>query len=154
MSIQDKLAVEKQGFYFFDNKPMVVWGWNADMELHTENLKSLPLWIRLRDLNLKYWGMASLSKIGCLIGIPIKTDQFIKQKSMIKYARLLIEVPMEEPFPEYVDFFNENGELIRQQVNFEWVLTKCAHSSMFGHTAEVCKKKKNIRTEWRRVQQK
>jgi len=67
---------------------------------------------------------------------------------MIKYARLLIKVPMEGPFPKYVDFFNEKGQLITQQVHFEWVPTKCAHCSMFGHTVEVCKKKNNIIMEW------
>ena len=30
---------------------------------------------------------------------------------MIQYARLLIEVPIEGPFPEYVDFFDEKGQL-------------------------------------------
>ncbi|KAJ8423584.1 hypothetical protein Cgig2_002913 [Carnegiea gigantea] len=54
LHLQDKLTVEKRGFYFFDNKPFVVKGWNADLEMKTENLKSLPLWIRLLNLELKY----------------------------------------------------------------------------------------------------
>ena len=50
------------------------------MDLHTETLKSLPLWIRLPGLDLKYWGMTSLSNIGSLIGIPMKVDQYTKTK--------------------------------------------------------------------------
>jgi len=38
---------------------------------------------------------------------------------MIKYARLIIEVSMEGPFPKYVYFFNKHGQLIRQEVLFE-----------------------------------
>ena len=84
-------------------------GWNADLDLNIDNMTSLPLWIRLPNLDLKYWGLSNLSKIGSLIGIPLKTDQYTKMKSMIQYVRLLIEVPIEGPFPDHVDFFNEKG---------------------------------------------
>lgn len=73
--IHDKKAVEKKGFYLFDNKPFVVKGWNANLEMNNDNLHSLPLWIRRPNQELKYWGKSSLSKIGSLIGIPIKTYQ-------------------------------------------------------------------------------
>ncbi|KAJ8419302.1 hypothetical protein Cgig2_023141 [Carnegiea gigantea] len=64
-----------------------------------------------------------------------------------------VEVPINGPFPEYVEFFNEHDMLIRQQVKFEWTPCKCAHCGMYGHTEEVCKKKNATRKEWRRVQQ-
>jgi len=146
--LNDKISAEKRGFHFFGNKPFVVKGWNADLELNIEHMKSLPLWVRLPNLELKYWGISSLSKIGSLIGHPKKTDQFTKAKSMIHYARLLIEVPIEGPFPDHVDFFNEKGQLIRQQVQYEWLPTKCVHCKMLGHTSEECRKK-IIRKEWR-----
>jgi len=63
---------------------------------------------------------------------------------MLQYASMLIEEPIEGPFPDYVEFFNEKGQLIRQQVQFEWKPTKCTHCHMLGHTNEVCKKKKEI----------
>ncbi|KAJ8421613.1 hypothetical protein Cgig2_010180 [Carnegiea gigantea] len=150
---QNKTTVESKGFYFFGNKPFVVKGWNLELEMHTGNLKSIPLWIRLPNLELKYWSISSLSKIGSLIGIPIKTDQYTISKTMIQYARLLIEVPIEGPFPDYVDFFNEKGQLIRQQVQFDWKPTKCTHCHMLGHTNDICKKKKEIRKEWRLIVQ-
>ena len=148
---QDQLSVLRRGFYFFGNKPLVVKGWNADLTMNTDNLKSIPLWIRLPNLELRYWGLSSLSKIGSMIGTPIKTDHYTKSKSMIHYARLLIEVPIEGPFPDYVDFFNEKGQLIRQQVQFEWKPIKCTHCHMLGHTHDVCKKKKDARKEWRSI---
>ena len=43
--IQDKLAVEKRGIYFFDSKPMLVKGWNPSMDLQTESIQSLPVWV-------------------------------------------------------------------------------------------------------------
>ena len=34
-NLQDKLAVEKRGFYHFDRKPLLVKGWNPNMDLQT-----------------------------------------------------------------------------------------------------------------------
>jgi len=153
-NLQDKIHVEKRGFYFFDSKPMLVKGWNPNMDLQIETIRSFPLWVQLPALDIKYWGIECLSKIGSLLGAPIKTDKITKEKQAIRYARLLMEMPIEGPFPKHIDFFNEDGILIRQQVTYEWVPTKCTHCAMLGHTEDVCKKKKGIvRTERRKKAQ-
>ena len=107
----------------------------------------------MHALDIKYWGIESLSKIGSILGIPLKTDKFTKDKQVIRYARLLVEMQIDGPFPEYIDFFNEDGILIRQQVTYEWIPKKCAHCTMLGHSEDVCKKKGVIRTEWRQKSQ-
>ena len=63
----DKVAVEKHGIYFFDRKPMLVKAWNPTMDLQTETIRSLFLWIQLPALGIKYWGIESLRKIGSLL---------------------------------------------------------------------------------------
>lgn len=148
--LQDKQAVEKRGVYFFDRKPFLVKGWNPEMDLHTESIRSLPLWVHFPDLDLKYWGFDCLSKIGSLLGIPLKTDRITREKSMIGYARLLIEVPMEGPFPDFIEFFDEYGVLVHQPVKFEWKPCICEHCGLFGHLEDACRKKKP-RMEWRPV---
>jgi len=53
-NLTDKQVVEKRGFYYFDNKPLLVKSWNPAMDLQTETQKSLPLWVRFPDLDIKY----------------------------------------------------------------------------------------------------
>jgi len=132
---------------------MLVKGWNPFMDLQTESIRSLPVWVQLHALDIKNWGTDSLSKIGSILGIPLKTDKFTKDRQVIRYARLLVEMQIDGPFPEYIEFFNEDGILIRQQVTYEWIPTKCAHCAMLGHSEDVCKKKGVIRTEWRQKSQ-
>jgi len=150
-NLQDKLAVVTKGCYHFDRKPLLVKGWNPDMDLQTETITSLPLWIQLPNLDIKYWGTRSLSEIGSILGIPLKTDKFTKERSYLHYARLLIDMPISGPFPAYVEFFNDAEVLIRQEVVYEWLPTKCDHCSMFGHTGDVCRHKVTARREWRPV---
>ncbi|KAJ8419993.1 hypothetical protein Cgig2_031557 [Carnegiea gigantea] len=62
-----------------------------------------------------------------MLGIPLKTDKYTKEKSMLKYARLLVEMPLDGNFPEYIEFVNEKNVLIRQKVKCEWLPLKCSH---------------------------
>ena len=148
----ENMEVEKRGIFYFDSKPFIMKGWNPEMDLQTETIKSLPLWVQLPDLDIKYWGSASLSKIGSLIGQPLKTDKYTAEKSRLSYARLLIEVPLDGSFPEYVEFFNEKDILVRQPVKFEWLPTKCSFCGMFDHLVDVCRKKQASKKVWRRVE--
>ncbi|KAJ8422390.1 hypothetical protein Cgig2_003260 [Carnegiea gigantea] len=147
-----KGAVEKWAFFFFDSKPLLVKSWSPSMDLQIEAISSLPLWIQLPALDIKYWGAESLRKIGSILGIPIKIDKFMKDKQVLRYARLLIGMLIEGPFPEYIDFFNDDDVLIRQQVTYEWIPTKCTHCKILRHSEDVRKKKGVIRTEWRKMQ--
>lgn len=79
VNLSDKQAIENRGVFFFDSKPFIVKGWNPEMDLQTEAIKTLALWVRFPDLDLKYWGMESLSKLGSVLGIPFKIDQFEKR---------------------------------------------------------------------------
>jgi len=149
--LNDRIPVERKGLYFFDRKPFLVKCWNPEMDMHTEALKSLPIWVQLPDLDVKYWGLSSLSKICSVQGIPIKTDKYTKEKTWIRYARVLIDIPITGPFSEYIEFFNEHEMLVRQLVKYEWLLIKCHHCGMFGHEEQVCKNKITPRQEWRPV---
>ena len=89
------------------------------MDINTETLASLPIWVRFQDLDIKYWGLDSLSKIGNVPCIPIKTDKYTRDKSFLKYAKLLIEIQLTDTFPEYIEFVNEQNVVIRQKVDYE-----------------------------------
>ena len=97
-------------------------------------------------------GAEILSKIGSILGIPIKTDRYSKEKTTLRYARLLIDISLDSTSLDFIKFFNDNEVLIRQQVVYEWKPLKCAHCHMFGHEKQICKKKGGVRQEWRRVQ--
>ncbi|KAJ8436135.1 LOW QUALITY PROTEIN: hypothetical protein Cgig2_033630 [Carnegiea gigantea] len=119
------------------------------MDLHTEDIKSLPIWVQLPELDIKFWGNESLSKKGSCLGIPLKTDKYTKDRTMLNYARLLIDISLDNPFPNYIKFFNEDDVLIRQNVTYEWKPIKCSHCKMFGHEEASCRKEIGLRTEWR-----
>ncbi|KAJ8421318.1 LOW QUALITY PROTEIN: hypothetical protein Cgig2_018732 [Carnegiea gigantea] len=75
----DKLQAVKKGLFYFDNKPFLVKSWNPKMDFI------------LKPSKLFHCG---LSKLCSVLGIPLKTDRYTKEKSLIHYARVLIEFPV------------------------------------------------------------
>ena len=97
--------------------------------------------MQLCGLDVKYWGMESFSKIVGLLGILIKTDRYTMERSMLCYARMLIDISLDDEFLEYIEFVNDKDVLIRQSVVYEWKPFKCAHCKMYGHMEDSCRKK-------------
>jgi len=149
--IGDQSIVVQRGVYFFDNKPFLVKPWNEEMDINTESSVRLPVWVRFHELDIKYWGSESLSKIGSVLGVPIKTDKYTRDKSFLTYARLLIEMQLHDSFPDFIEFVEEHNVVVRQKMEYEWKPTKCNYCKMFGHTEEECRKKPLPRTELRPI---
>ena len=86
-----------------------------------------------------------MSKIGSTLGIPIKIDQYTKDKTMLRYARLLIDISLGSSFPDFFEFFNNNEVLVWQQVVYEWKPIACAHCHIYGHEEQSYRKKGRVR---------
>ncbi|KAJ8423454.1 hypothetical protein Cgig2_012911 [Carnegiea gigantea] len=100
---------------------------------------------------IKYWGLDSLSKLGSMLGVLIKTDRVTKEKTALSYAHMLIEMKLNETFPEYSDFINDWDVVMRQSVKYEWKPIKCDYYQMLGHEDTKCGRKNKIRKELRVV---
>lgn len=61
---------------FFDNKPFIMKPWYADMEVLEDDLKSFHIWVKVPQMDIKYWGENTLIKISGLIEKMVKLDQF------------------------------------------------------------------------------
>ncbi|KAJ8433496.1 hypothetical protein Cgig2_018030 [Carnegiea gigantea] len=138
-NMDDRIKVLKKGWYFFDRKLFITKAWNEDLSLDTSNLHSIPIWVRFPELDIKFWGLDSLSKLGSMLGIPIKTDRTTRDKSALGFATLLIEMPFEGPFPDHIDFINDGD---RKPIS-------CKYCKLLGHEEGNCRKKDLGRKEWR-----
>ncbi|XP_062089508.1 uncharacterized protein LOC133796044 [Humulus lupulus] len=77
--------VLESGVVHFDRKPIIRRPWTTDIE-SLKSIKSVPVWIRLPDPGLQYWGTNCLSALVSTIGKPIMIDKITKDKLMIKFA--------------------------------------------------------------------
>lgn len=91
----------------FDKKPVIVKPWSADLDIKNFDVNCVPIWVRLMELDLKYWGQNTLMKLGSMLGKPIKTDRATTMKELLHYAHLFIDVSIVHELPDSISFENE-----------------------------------------------
>src|SRR5687767_10789486 len=83
-------AYESNGV-LFDNKPFVIKPWTPEMSMDKDSLSSIPVWIQLPKLKVKYKSEGSLKKIAGIVGKVIKIDNVTHLKTRLRFARVLVE---------------------------------------------------------------
>ncbi|XP_060177930.1 uncharacterized protein LOC132607872 [Lycium barbarum] len=149
-SVEGKNEVLQGGVYHFDNKPLIVKAWNPDMEKlgtltwssQERNYTQYPYGSNCQDWIFKYWNAKGLSKIGSLVGKPLMVDKNTEKKLGLNFAKLLVEVKIGSKLPDVIYFKNERGNIIEQQVTYDWKPYVCTICQNYGHSAEECRRNK------------
>ncbi|XP_074271274.1 uncharacterized protein LOC141595202 [Silene latifolia] len=136
---KDKEEVLNAGHFMFDNKPLIVRAWTAEVELTKENIKDVPAWIRIHDLPLRFWGKCLPAIVG-LVGTYQKSDQATMDKTRLGYARVMVELTVGNKFPSKVRFRDETGSIVSLPVEYEWKPSLCIKCKGIGHEAANCRK--------------
>ncbi|CAI9112420.1 OLC1v1012868C1 [Oldenlandia corymbosa var. corymbosa] len=66
--------------------------WLVEKDITMEDIKSVPVWIQLPKLKLRYWNAISLSRMMSVVGIPLEMDEMTSKKMRTAFARVLVEV--------------------------------------------------------------
>ncbi|XP_021843467.1 uncharacterized protein [Spinacia oleracea] len=125
---------------FFDSKPVVLKPWTQDMDFTKEDLRSIPIWVKLHRLGFMYWGERSLSKIVGKLGVLKRVDNATAKRYKLQFARVQVEVLVEQEFPEVLRFVNEKGVMVEIDVEYEWKPLVCTVCKTMGHDATKCRK--------------
>ncbi|XP_074313317.1 uncharacterized protein LOC141648506 [Silene latifolia] len=131
---KDQEAVLQHGHFLFENKPLIVRPWNSQDPLTKSEVKGIP-------------------KISGLIGDYVKSDEPTEARTRLGYARVLIDVPFDQPPPKEVKFLDEAGKMVVINVEFEWITILCKAFGGIGHIDNACKKPKPIHKPKQRVVQ-
>ncbi|XP_062114154.1 uncharacterized protein LOC133825192 [Humulus lupulus] len=137
--------VLENGILQFDRKPVIIRPWTADLSAVCL-IRSVPLWIRLHDLGLQYWGSKCLSALVSMIGKPIMVDKFTRERSRVQFVRVLVEIEITDNPPRNIQFLNDHGQIMEQGVEYEWLPIKCKVCSGFGHSMVDCRKE--LKAHW------
>uniref|UniRef100_A0A803QEQ8 DUF4283 domain-containing protein n=1 Tax=Cannabis sativa TaxID=3483 RepID=A0A803QEQ8_CANSA len=147
-SIEDRDKVVNGGYIFFNRRPVIMKPWDPNTNFRKEDVKNIPIWIQLEDLDLKYWGQKSLFKIVGQMENPIMVDEVTKSRDRLNYPRVLVEVKMDQELPTMLEFEDEHGMNTYVGVKYEWKPIKCTHCYGMGHGVDDCKKNLKPKQEW------
>ncbi|XP_075099405.1 uncharacterized protein LOC107783472 [Nicotiana tabacum] len=87
-----------------------------------------------------------------------QADTTTTRKEKLMYARVMVEVPLNKAYLDSVMFENELGQIIEQEIEYEWKPTMCQQCKLFGHTDQQCRRvqqkprAEQVRKEWKPVE--
>ncbi|XP_074300361.1 uncharacterized protein LOC141631613 [Silene latifolia] len=136
MEIKEKVL--QSGYFLFDNKPMIFKALTKDLEMTKEYMKTVTAWIRLHKQPLKFWGKG-LPKIAKLVGEYVKSDVATEERTRLVYARVMVEMVVDQQLPTTISFKDEKGSVTQVQIEYEWKPVKCTKCQGIGHDVEHCK---------------
>uniref|UniRef100_A0A803P5L3 Reverse transcriptase domain-containing protein n=1 Tax=Cannabis sativa TaxID=3483 RepID=A0A803P5L3_CANSA len=128
------------GYVFFNRRPVIMKPWDPNVNFKKEDVKCVPIWVQLEDLELKYWAQKSLFKIVGQLGKPLVEDSITRERERLNYPRVLVEVIMDQQLPDILEFENEYGMNTSVGVKYEGKPISCSHCSGIGHLAAEWKK--------------
>lgn len=70
--------------------------------------------------------MIALIKITSKVGIPLTTDEMMKNKKRVSYALVLVEVDISKPLTRTVPIYFSWGKVRQQPVKYEFELKFCS----------------------------
>lgn len=119
---------------------MIVKLWRPNVEMNKVMVEKVPIWIKLIGLDLKYWGQTILTKIAGLVGKSVNADTATSMKEMLMYARVLVKVQLNQTYPDIIMFESKTGQVIKQQIMYEWKPIMHDHYKILGHDTQYCRK--------------
>ncbi|XP_071705361.1 uncharacterized protein [Rutidosis leptorrhynchoides] len=174
MNVWKKYGIEKvmmnaKGFFFFkfttetgmngvlENGPWIIRTipiilnkWSPEITLMKEDLKRVPVWVKLHDIPLAGFTEDGLSSIASKVGIPIMLDSYTSSMCQDawgrpNYARAMLEVTAESDPKESLKIAipNPKGDtktISIVKVEYEWKPPRCDNCKIFGHRDAQCPK--------------
>ncbi|PKI39155.1 hypothetical protein CRG98_040456 [Punica granatum] len=96
-------------------------------------MKRMPIWVQLRKIPLQYFHPKGISYIASAIGKPLYMDRATAIRSRLDYAKVCVEVEVENEIPQFLSVDLGNGYIVEVLVDIPWMPDKCDRCKVFGH---------------------
>jgi hypothetical protein len=103
-------AVLEAKIWHVTNKPLILRKWLPEMQVLKLTLTSVPVWVKLLHLPMKYWTPKCLSLVACGVGRPLYGDKVPEEHKRLGYARVLVEIDTKSKCPKEIIICKSNGD--------------------------------------------
>ncbi|CAL5357362.1 unnamed protein product [Camellia sinensis] len=136
-TIDSSTAVVKDGPWFIGGYFIVLKKWHSMMKLSKDQLDKIPIWVKLFNVLMEYWGDNGLSRITSVIGEPLYMDKLTAHGDRVSFAKVCVEIGVDSILP--ADFLIKcEGKSIEVRVKYLWKPAKCTKCKVFGHADDRC----------------
>ncbi|GLT78373.1 hypothetical protein SLA2020_499110 [Shorea laevis] len=143
----DLLKVINGGPWFVRPYHLTIRQWEPSFNLEKATFTTTIVWAGLPRLRIEYYDVQILERIGKLIGTPLRINAYTAHQSRDQYARICIQVDLDEPLIPLVRIGNHV-----QKIPYEGLVALCFSCGCVGHREGVCPLKIPLATENMEIQ--
>ncbi|XP_057868067.2 uncharacterized protein LOC131075253 [Cryptomeria japonica] len=136
-SISDRNRVFEGGPYFYNHVGLFIKPWHSGFNATKDLPTRVPVWVRLPWLLLEFWREDILLRIAALLGKPAAIAQNTLEKKVFSYARICVEIDLNNPLPDSLEIFIGSASWI-QPLDYESLPFRCRFCHEYGHLQRQC----------------
>nr|GEX46816.1 hypothetical protein [Tanacetum cinerariifolium] len=141
---------DRLGFPLVENYVKNTWAKYANTILKKDEIKSVPVWVKMHHVPIVAYSDVGLSLISTQIGKPLMLDSYTSNMCMNSwgrsaYARVLIEIAADVELVKSLVIaipvgYKEEHTFTTIDIEYEWTPPRCASCHIFNHVSEKCPK--------------
>nr|GEV95997.1 hypothetical protein [Tanacetum cinerariifolium] len=153
-SIEGLDSMLENGPWFIRNNPLILKRWYPDENLLKEDVRTVPVWVKLYGVPVTAFSDDGLSVIATKLGTPLMLDSYTADMCMQSWgrsscARVMIELRADLKLKDNIVVamprIREEGHYTYNvRVEYEWERLRCSSCKVFGHIHEECPKNTSV----------
>jgi len=130
--------VLRRGMWNLCGVPVVLTKWSAIVDTEQEEIKTIPLWVIVKNVPPKYFSWKVLSAITSPLGTPNKLHSDTEACKSFDEGKVFVEVDLTKDLPKKFSFKSEKGGDTIVEFVYPWLPPRCHTCSKWGHQTIDC----------------
>ena len=127
--VRTRERILRRGMWNLCGVPVVLSKWSPIAEAEQEEIKTIPLWVIVKNVPAKYFSWKVLSAITSPLGLPKKLHPDTEACKSLEEAKVLVEVDLTKKLPKFFSFKSENGGDTVVEFVYPWLPPRCTECS-------------------------
>ncbi|XP_024005999.1 uncharacterized protein LOC18007891 [Eutrema salsugineum] len=136
--------VLQRGLWHVDDCLMFVASWTPEASLAIPEIKTIPVWVTLKNIPNSLYSIPGISHIASGLGAPMATHKPRLDPILMGEAKILVEVELTKTFPTRIAADDLNGFISMVDVEYAWLPSKCGRCGQLGHKVKCCLQEENV----------
>jgi hypothetical protein len=130
--------IVRRGMWNIAGLPMIVAKWSPIKEEAQPEIKTMPLWVTVKNVPHSMFSWDGLSFITSSVGNPIRLHPETELCTKFDEAKVFVEVNLSQDVPKCHRFKIEEEKDVIVEFIYPWLPPKCTCCSKWGHLVDVC----------------
>lgn len=132
-----RMRILRRGMWNIGNIPLVVTKWTPDELTEKPEVKSIPMWVYLKNVPTNMFSWEGLSFITSAAGHPVRLHPETASCSNFKLAKIFINADLSKELPKKINF-TKNGKSSLVEFIYPRLPSRCNTCGKWGHFDKDC----------------